>query len=245
MNSSISVVIPVYNSESSLNSLYDLISTVLESTFSHYEIILVDDGSVDNSYEVMLDLFNKCTNIKIIRLNGNFGQQNALMCAFHYASYDYVVTMDDDLQHPPTEILKLYEKILQGYDVVYGIPIKKQHSNYRNLGTKATDMLFNLITSKPKNLKVSSFRIINRKFIRKIISDKSSFVYISAITFKNTNKVANVYVNHNPRKCGKSNYSFFRLIKQYLKLFIYYAPFSLLKIFRSNKPQYIIKNIHM
>lgn len=245
MSSSISVVIPVYNSESSLNSLYDLISTVLESTFSRYEIILIDDGSVDNSYEVMLDLFNKYTNIKIIRLNGNFGQQNALMCGFQYASFDYVVTMDDDLQHPPIEILKLYEKILQGYDVVYGIPIKKQHSNYRNLGTKATDMLFNLITSKPKDLKVSSFRIINRKFIYKIISDKSSFVYISAITFKNTNKVANVYVNHNPRKYGRSNYSFFRLIKQYLKLFIYYAPFSLLKIFRSNKPQYIIKNIHM
>ena len=245
MNGSISVVIPVYNSESSLNTLCNLLSTVLKSAFSSYEIILIDDGSIDNSYEVMLNLYNKYAHIKIIQLNGNFGQQNALMCGFHYACFDYVVTIDDDLQHPPIEILKLYEKILEGYDVVYGIPIKKQHSHYRNIGTKATDLLFNILSSKPTNLKVSSFRIMKRDVVNKLLLDKSSFVYLSAITFKNTNKIENVYVNHSPRKYGKSNYSFFRLLNQYLKLFVYYSPFALLKIFRSNKPQYIIKNIHL
>lgn len=245
MNSSISIVIPVYNSENSLKPLCAALSSVLENAFYQYEIILVDDGSIDKSYEIMLELHNKYNHIKIIQLKGNFGQQNAIMCGFHYTEFDYVITMDDDLQHPPQEILKLYDKILEGYDVVYGIPIKKQHSNYRNLGTRATDLLFNIICSKPKHIKVSSFRIIKRGFIHTIILNKSSFVYLSAITFKNTTKVANLYVNHNPRKYGKSNYNFFKLLKQYSKLIVYYSPLPFLKIFRSKKPQFIIKDMHL
>lgn len=245
MKPNISVVVPVYNSEYSLDELCGRLIYILSQMCFRYELILVDDGSNDKSYNKMLELHKNNNHIKAIQLRGNFGQQNALICGFHYAVLDYVVTMDDDLQHPPEEIPKLYEKILEGYDIVYGIPIKKQHSSYRNLGTKATDLLFDKLCSKPHNIKVSSFRIMKKDLVQKITLDKTSFVYLSAMTFKNTNKVANVYVNHNCRKYGKSNYTFLKLFKLYTKLYIYYSSCLLFKIFKSKRPQFIVKDIQL
>ncbi|MCJ7691439.1 MAG: glycosyltransferase family 2 protein, partial [Clostridiaceae bacterium] len=162
MQESISVVVPVYNSGNSLEKFYKIISEVLKKICDDYEIIMVDDGSIDNSYEKMEKLHSIDSRVKIIKLDGNFGQQNALMCGFHCSTGEYVVTLDDDLQHPPKEIYKLKKKIEEGYDVVYGIPIIKQHSIYRKMGSKMTDYMFNKICSKPKNIKVSSFRIIRK-----------------------------------------------------------------------------------
>ena len=242
MQGSISVVVPVYNSENSLEHFYEVLSVELKKICDDYEIIMVDDGSLDNSYEQMKVLHTIDSRVKIIRLDGNFGQQNALMCGFHYSTGEYIVTLDDDLQHPPEEIHKLYRKIHEGYDVVYGIPIIKQHSVYRKMGSKMTDYLFNKICLKPKNIKISSFRIIRKNIISQIIKDKTSFVYISAITFKNTNNISNVEVNHNARKYGKSNYDFYKLLKLYIKLYLYYSKHKIFKIVTSSKPQYVIKD---
>ena len=242
MQGSISVVVPVYNSENSLEHFYKVLSMELKKICDDYEIIMVDDGSLDNSYEKMEKLHTIDSRVKIIRLDGNFGQQNALMCGFHYATGEYIITIDDDLQHPPEEIHKLYEKIDEGYDVVYGIPIIKQHSVYRKMGSKMTDYLFNKICLKPKNIKVGSFRIIRKNIISEIIKDKTSFVYISAITFKNTNNISNVEVNHNVRKYGKSNYDFYKLLKLFLKLYLYYSNHKIFKMVASSKPQYVIKD---
>lgn len=242
MQGSISVVVPVYNSENSLEHFYVVLSKELKKICDDYEIIMVDDGSLDNSYEKMEVLHNIDSRVKIIKLDGNFGQQNALMCGFHYSTGEYIVTLDDDLQHPPEEIHKLYKKINEGYDVVYGIPIIKQHSVYRKIGSKMTDYLFNKICLKPKNIKISSFRIIRKNIISEIIKDKTSFVYISAITFKNTNNISNVEVNHNVRKYGKSNYNFYKLLKLYIKLYLYYSNHKIFKMVTSSKPQYIIKH---
>ena len=242
MKGSISVVVPVYNSENSLEHFYEVLSKELKKICDDYEIIMVDDGSLDNSYEQMKKLHTIDSRVKIIRLHGNFGQQNALMCGFHYSTGEYIVTLDDDLQHPPEEIHKLYKKMDEGYDVVYGIPIIKQHSVYRKMGSKMTDYLFNKICLKPKNIKISSFRIIRKNIISEIIKDKTSFVYISAITFKNTNNISNVEVNHNARKYGKSNYDFYKLLKLFVKLYLYYSNHKIFKIVTSSKPQYVIKH---
>jgi glycosyltransferase involved in cell wall biosynthesis len=242
MQESITVVVPVYNSENSLEQLYKVLSKELKTRCNDYEIIMVDDGSLDNSYDKMKKLHSIDSRVKVIQLDGNFGQQNALMCGFHYSTGEYVVTLDDDLQHPPEEIYKLKKKIDKGYDVVYGIPIIKQHSGYRKMGSKMTNYLFNKICSKPKNIKVSSFRIIRKSFINEIIKDKTSFVYISAITFKNTNKVSNVDVKHNARKLGKSNYDFYKLLKLFIKLYLYYSERRIFKIVTSSKEQFKIKD---
>ncbi|KPU45315.1 undecaprenyl-phosphate 4-deoxy-4-formamido-L-arabinose transferase [Oxobacter pfennigii] len=237
----ISVIIPVYNSCNTLDELYSQITKVFNDSFK-IEIILVDDGSKDLSFERMSLLSKTDRRVKAIRLDGNFGQQNAIMCGLNYSKGEYVVTMDDDLQHPPQEIHKLYEKILMGYDAVYGIPQVKKHSLIKNIGSIMTDRLFNLICGKPKDIRVSSFRIMTRSAVDTIIKDNTPFVYISAIALKNKMKIGNVTVVHNVRKEGTSGYSLYKLAKLFFKLYIYYSPMSSLKN-KSCSPQYIIKDM--
>ncbi|MFA6808074.1 MAG: glycosyltransferase, partial [Eubacteriales bacterium] len=189
-----------------------------------HEIILVDDGSTDNSYAKMCTLHSFDSRVKIIRLKKNYGQQNAIMCGLHYALGDFIVIMDDDIQNPPEEIENLFLKIIEGYDLVYGIPDRKYYNFYRFLGSQMRDFLFNIMLNKPKSIKVSSFRIMSRNLAQEIIKDKTSFVYISAITFKKKVKVANISVAHAKREYGGSNYSFVKLIKLFLNIFVNYSP---------------------
>lgn len=241
MYSSISVVIPVYNSKNSLRELYVGLSAELTAICRNFEIIMVDDGSSDDSFEEMCRLHSIDESVKIIRLDGNFGQQNAIMCGLRKASGEYVVTMDDDLQNPPEEIRKLIERLEEGFDVVYGIPEDKKHSAFRNFGTAMTDLLFDIICGKPVKVKVGSFRAMKREFVNMISKDKTSFVYITAITLKYTKNIGNIKVRHDERKYGSSNYSLKKLLWQFFRLFINYAdlPFH---ICRDSKPQYVIKN---
>lgn len=240
MWSSGSVVIPVYNSFDSLDELYNRLSKVLNNIFIDYEIILVDDYSTDNSFSKMKEIYNNTNNLKIIRLKNNYGQQNAIKCGFEFATKDFIITMDDDLQHPPEEIIKIMEKIDEGYDVVYGIAKKKEHSFLRNMGSKATNFLFNTICHKPKNIKVSSFRCIKKNIQEEIKRNKTTFVYITAIILKITRNIGNVYVDHKPRKYGSSNYKFSKLMRLFLKLYIYYSDTKFFNKFLENKPQFEI-----
>jgi len=236
----ISIVVPVYNGENSLFELYAAIKKTAAAHQFEFELILVDDHSSDQSYQEILKLNNQDSRVKGIRLAENFGQQNAIFCGFNYAAGDYIITMDDDLQHRPQDINLLYQQIKKGYDVVYAIPEERAHSFYRRLGSKLTNWLFNLITPKSEGLRVSSFRIINRKLLKKIINSDKSFIYLSAIILEEKAEIANIYTRQEERKYGQSNYSFLKLLKLFLKLYIYYGKLSFLKYFRSEKEQYLI-----
>jgi glycosyltransferase involved in cell wall biosynthesis len=238
--SSISIVVPVYNSSSSIEELYSRLLVQLQMLCKSYEIIFVDDCSKDNSFELMKEIYKKDSKVKIIKLKSNYGQQNSIMCALKYVSCDYVITIDDDLQHPPEEIPNLLNKIMEGYDAVFGVPIKKENYIIRNLGSKMTDLLFNLLLSKPKDIKVTSFRIIKKYIVDEMIKDKSTFVYISALMLRTTKNVARVYVKHNHRKYGSSNYNIWKLLKLYINICIYYSS-GPLKIFKLNRLQYEIE----
>ncbi|MFW6035210.1 MAG: glycosyltransferase family 2 protein [Halothermotrichaceae bacterium] len=240
MGNSISVVIPVYNAADSLVELYQRLVSTIQKITDDFEIVMVDDHSVDKSYKQMLKLHKKDNRVKVIRLAENFGQQNALICGFNYISGNYVVTLDDDLQHRPEDIVKLYNTIKNGYEVVYGIPEDRDYNLYRKLGSKITNILFGLITPKKSDIRVSSFRIMTRKIIKKIIKEKSAFVYISVIILKHTDNIGNIYVSHKSRKHGKSNYTFIKLARLFIKLYIYHGNFPFLKILSSKKPQFII-----
>lgn len=235
----ISVVVPVYNSELTLDKLVERLASVLSASWNTYEIILVDDGSTDHSYTRMCELYERYRYVNIIRLHGNFGQQNAVMCGLNFAQGDYIVTMDDDLQNPPEEIDKLIYKLREGFDVVYGIPLVKRHPMLRNFGTYLTDFLFCKVCGKPRNIKISSFRALKKDLLQRIIKDKSSFVYISAITFKNTDSVENVIVRHDAREYGNSGYNVFKLARLFVNLFLNYS--SCRFVHRTSKsPQYVI-----
>ncbi|KXS48343.1 MAG: family 2 glycosyl transferase, partial [Halanaerobium sp. T82-1] len=167
MGDLISIVVPVYNGENSLEELYSALKKTASANNFKIELIFVDDNSSDKSYNQILELHNQDSRVKGIRLAQNFGQQNAIFCGFNYAAGDYIITMDDDLQHQPQDIVGLYQKIKEGFDVVYAIPQGRKYSFYRRMGSKLTNRLFNLITSKPKNIRVSSFRIITQKMMKK------------------------------------------------------------------------------
>lgn len=241
MNKRISVVIPVYNAAGSLSELYQRLVNVLQKITDTFEVIMVDDNSQDESYQQILQLHKKDNRIKGIKLARNFGQQNALICGFNYVKGDYIINIDDDLQHSPEDIIRLYDTIIEGYEVVYGIPVNKKHKFYRKIGSKLTDLLLAWITSKDRDIRVSSFRIMTGELVEKIIDHQTAFVYISAIILQYTDNINNIFVSHNSRKYGSSNYNFIKSARLFLKLFIYYGNFSLLKLFRSEKPQYRIE----
>lgn len=219
----ISVVIPVYNSEQSLEELYTRIIKVLNDLNHTFEIILVDDCSKDGSYEIMRNIRNGDNRVKIIRLGANFGQHNATLCGFHYCKGDYIVTMDDDLQNPPEEVPELLEKIKEGYDVVFGIPQKRQHAIYRNWGSALINSCLNLIFHKPWDIKSSSYRILRKDIVEKIVAQPLTDVYLAALILEITSNIANVSVRHDSRKYGKTNYNLKKSIKLAARLLINYS----------------------
>jgi len=245
VSKSISAVIPVYNSGGTLEPLVERLSLVLGRLAEDYEIIMVDDGSRDDSFRVMERIYRSRENIKIIKLDGNYGQQNAIICGLAAARMELVVTIDDDLQYPPEEIGKLLKKLEEGYDVVYGIPEVKKHSKVRNFGTRMTDLLFRRLYSKPKEIGISSFRIIKSGVAKKIACSGESFVYISALTFRITRNIANVSVSHNFREVGRSNYNLLKLLKLYFKILIYYSESIDLGFLKSGRAQFVVEKKYM
>ena len=224
INSSICVVVPVYNSEKTLCQLTKELILVLEK-FNEYMIVLVDDNSKDNSFDCIKDICKVNEHIVGIKLRKNYGQQNAIMCGLNFSNCDYTVIIDDDMEQDPKDILRLFDEIILGYDVVYGINqnLKSQH---RTMGSKMRDMLFCKLTDIPNNKKVSSFRIINGKTVERMKSAKTKFVYISMETLKYTNNIENISIKSS--EVSKSNYNIFKLIKLYTNIIIYYSNNRLL-----------------
>ena len=227
-----SVVVPVYNSENTLDELCERIRTIFKSITENYEVILVDDCSIDGSWEKMKNLREKDKRVKIIHLLRNFGQANATMCGFNYCNGNYAITMDDDLQHPPGEVPKLIKKINEGFLVVFGRYKEKKHSRFENFLSKKFQILMHRILKIPKGIYISSFAIYKSEVIKNAIQIKSSYPFLPALISRSTpvNKIANVEVIHKERKVGKSNYNLFKMFKLSLNLLINYSSLPLLLV---------------
>jgi undecaprenyl-phosphate 4-deoxy-4-formamido-L-arabinose transferase len=223
----LSVVIPVYRSQGTLRPLAVQLVTALEALGRDYEIIFVEDGSPDRSWEVLRELEQTYPGrIVVIQLMRNYGQHNALMCGLRHARGDFIVTMDDDLQHPPAEIATLLAAIeREGADVVYGTPDVKKHTAWRNLGSTLVNVFFRTIFRCP--IPVTSFRVIRRPVARSILRYSLNFTYIDGLLAWNTQRVAAVEVEHLPSSVGGSRYSIGKLVLLALNLF---TNFSLLPL---------------
>ncbi len=244
MATDISVVIPVYNSGRSLVELYQRLIMVLAKEADDFELVFVDDASHDDSIEKLRELQLGDGRVKVIRLAKNYGQQLALFCGFHYLSGELVITIDDDLQHPPEEIPLLLQKVRGGYDGVFGIPISKKHSRYRNFGSAGINWVLNVICGKPKGVKVSSFRALRGRVVREICQTEKSFIYLAPLIFLTTKKVANVFIKHEPRKYGSSGYNLMKLVKLTVKLIWHYSfPGKLYAT--KGQPRFEIAEIHL
>jgi undecaprenyl-phosphate 4-deoxy-4-formamido-L-arabinose transferase len=221
--SSLTILIPVYFGEDTLRAFVAQLLAQLAGEERKFEVLLVDDGSRDNSWEVIEELAKQHPGVvRGIRLSRNFGQHNALMCGFHYARGDIVITMDDDGQHPPEEIAKLLETLEKtGADVVYGVPRRKEHHWLRNLASAMVRAFFRWVF----RLKVdpSPFRAIRREIVQLILPYDLSFVYLDGLLAWYTDRFAQVEVEHHPRLHGRSTYTLRKLITLAFNLFTNFA----------------------
>ncbi len=222
-----SVVIPVYNGAETIRPLTERLLTVLPQLFKSYEIILVDDCSGDNSWEVVQDLCKESKDIiHGIHLSRNFGQHNATLCGIRAARYEITVTMDDDLQHPPEELPKLVEELEKGYDVVYAIPSKLPHSWWRNLGSKLTKIVLGKIMGIPIR-EIGAFRVFRTHLRNAFANYSSPDVYIDPLLAWGTKNFSHVTVEEDPRTVGTSNYSFSKLVRASMLILTGYSTVPL------------------
>lgn len=211
----LSVVIPCYRTEQALPQLLARLQQSLEALGRPYEIILVDDCSPDGTAVVAAREVARHPHVRYIELMFNVGQFRALMCGFAHARGRYVVTMDDDLQHPPEEIGKLYQHLLAHpeLDAVFGAYITKKHSSGRNLGSLLVRTVNTYIFGKPPGLVMSSFRCLRRELVDTLLAHRTRYPVIGPLILSSTRRIANVPVQHDARRHGVSNYRLGRLIR--------------------------------
>ena len=215
----ISFVIPCYNSSKTIESVVNEIVTTVNKRDDEYEIILVNDCSTDDVWNVIKKLRKYNSRIKGICFAKNFGQHSALMAGYNKASGDIVVSLDDDGQTPADEVYSLIDKLNEGYDVVYASYDHKQHSSARNLGTKLNNMMCEKLLGKPKGLTITSYFVAKRFVIDEIKKYSNSYAYVPGLVLRTTNSIASVPVNHRAREEGKSGYSFTKLIALWMNGF--------------------------
>lgn len=213
---SISVVIPVFRSREILPELQHRLTMSLDRLAAAWEVILVDDASGDGSWEAMVEIRRKDSRYKLIQLVRNQGQQHALLCGMQHVSGDRVITMDDDLQNPPEEIHRLLERLDEGFDIAIArIDQNKQHSPFRNIGSRFIRWLVSRILQKPRSLALSSFRALTRQATDAITTYRGKHPYFPALMFQSVpfERITNVDVNHAERAHGKSTYTLRKLLK--------------------------------
>ncbi|OPY09131.1 MAG: Undecaprenyl-phosphate 4-deoxy-4-formamido-L-arabinose transferase [Syntrophaceae bacterium PtaB.Bin038] len=208
----LSVVVPVYNSETTLCELVARLGPVLAGTGAAYELILVNDGSRDESGRVIEELAFRHGWVRGIHLMRNFGQHNALLCGIRAARHDVIVTMDDDLQNPPEEIPKLLEKLGEGFDVVYGTPEERQQGIFRNWASRVTRVALQSSMGAETARHASAFRAFRTSLRDAFASYRSPFVSIDVLLTWGTGRFAAVRVDQRPRHSGQSNYTFRKLV---------------------------------
>jgi undecaprenyl-phosphate 4-deoxy-4-formamido-L-arabinose transferase len=220
-------VIPVYNSTATLRPLVERLIAVLEELNHSFEIVCVDDGSRDGSWDVMCQLQREHPDqIVVIQLMRNFGQHNALMCGFRHTQGRLVVTIDDDLQHPPEELPKLLAAIESGnFDLVYANPGRRRHHAWRNLGSWLVNTAYR--TMFRTKVTISSFRIMRRELLDAIFAYTLNYTFVDGLLAWNTQRIGEVTVEHHPRTTGRTGYSLSKLVVLALNLF---TNFSLLPL---------------
>lgn len=209
---SVSVVVPVYNSQGTLAELVAGLQAVLPTMAEGFEVILVNDGSRDRSWHVIRELTERYTFVRGIDLMRNYGQHSALLAGIRSASNEVIVTMDDDLQHPPEEIGPLLAKLADGVDVVYGVPQHEQHGILRDLASQLTKLTLQNAMGAETARHISAFRAFRSRLRESFVNYQGSFVSIDVLLTWGTTRFTAVAVRHEPRRIGASNYTVSKLM---------------------------------
>ena len=212
----VSFVIPCYYSQ-------DTISGVVQDIFKEFpkdeydiEVVLVNDGSKDNTYEVLKGLAKKDNRVVAIDQSRNFGQDGATMCGLTVATGDYIVVLDDDGQNPPCEAHKLLAEIEKGYEAVFAVYHEKKDSSFKKFGHDLNDMMVTTLIGKPKDIELNSYFVITSFVRNQMIKYQGAYPYIWGLILRSTDNIANVYVEHKSREVGESTYTLRKLIGLWL-----------------------------
>jgi undecaprenyl-phosphate 4-deoxy-4-formamido-L-arabinose transferase len=216
----LSIVVPLYNAEKTLPALHQEISN-LQVPGGH-ELIIVNDGSRDGTEAVALKLTRESQlPMKFVSLSRNFGEHNAVLAGLRAVSGRYIVTMDDDLQNPPTEALKLLAVAeAEKRDVVFGIYERKEHSWWRNAGSWLTNRIADFVVDKPRKLYLCSFRCMSRFVVEEIAKSRTPYPYIDGLIFQVTQNVGTAQVRHVERAEGSSGYNFRKLVRLWISMLV-------------------------
>jgi len=221
----LSVVVPIYKGEAFLEPLVAELIRTLPGFTENYEIILVNDGSPDHSWGLIQDLTRQHSRLRGIRMMRNYGQHNATLCGVRDARYDVVVTMDQDLQHPPAEIPQLLAKLEEGYDVVYGAPRKLPQSLWRNVMTAGIKWILAKVIGLPSVHNVSAFRAFRTNLREAFVNFQGPALILDVLLSWGTTRFTSVPVNIAP--ADRSNYSFAMLVRTATLILIGYSTLPL------------------
>jgi undecaprenyl-phosphate 4-deoxy-4-formamido-L-arabinose transferase len=223
----LSVVVPVYNGASSVPVLVEALSRL--EVPGGLEIVLINDCSPDNSLQVCRELCRRNdVALTVVNLARNFGEHNAVMAGLHHARGAHIITMDDDLQNPPEEVLNLWRHTRDNdYDVVYTYYSVKKHSYIRNLGSRLTNWCADHLLDKPKGLYLSSFRCMNFFTAKAVLDHTGPFPYIDGLIMQITQNIGRIEVVHSARDHGESNYNVSRLMRLFLSMFLNFSVIPL------------------
>jgi polyisoprenyl-phosphate glycosyltransferase len=211
----LSVVIPIYNSRENVVELNRQISEALHDL--DFDLVLVNDGSTDDSWSIVKELCRTNSNIIGINLRKNSGQDNAIMAGLSHAEGKYIVIMDDDLQHSPYDLKKLYETCKQGYDVCFAHFLKKKQTWWKNLGSWLNGKVAVVLLRKPPHIYLSPFQIIRKEVVKEILKYKGPYPYIQGLVFQITDNVTQIMVEHHKRVKGKGHFDIIRSAAVFIK----------------------------
>ncbi len=225
----LSIVVPVYRSAAILPKLVEAIAAEMrdEGLSDRFELILVNDCSPDDSWQVIRRLAGAHSFLKGITLRRNVGQHNAIMAGLHHVSGEYVVLMDDDLQHPPSAIADIVKALEQGYDVCYTRYLNRQHAAWKQLGSRFNDWMATRLLGKPKGLYLSSFKGLHREIADEIVQYDGPYTYLDGLILDVTRSITTVDIEHQARYEGESNYTFTRLLSLWMKMATSFSVFPL------------------
>lgn len=222
----VSVVIPVFNGSATVESLVERLHDSLAGNYG-LEVVLVNDGSADDSASVCRELASRHSSVRFVDLARNFGEHNAVMAGLHFTSGDCAVIVDDDFQNPPAEVSKLVETLREGFDVVFSKYETKHHSAVRNLGSLINNAAATVLLKKDPGLYLSSFKAINRFLIDEITRYEGPYPYIDGLILRVTDRIGTRTVEHQPRSEGRSGYTPTKLVRLWLNMF---TSFSILPL---------------